>query len=147
MGEGLPQWLNMLVTGIAGLGVGGYGVHRKLRADGKSDTLDAKAQAIIERLENQLETERKNGVHLSDAIDRVAKERNEAVQQVGRLEGTVHALQGEVERMRAEVLKLEHKNQAMSEEITGLSRTVTDLSHRIQSLLDHVESKLAMDAQ
>lgn len=135
MGDGIPQWLNTILTGLGGLGLGGYAVHRKLMADGKTDNLDAKARVIIDRLESQLETERKNGSHLGDVIDRIAKERNDAVQQVGRLEGTVHALQGEVERMRAEVVKLEKKNSALTDEIQTMSGTVQALSGQIQTML------------
>lgn len=135
MGVELPQWLNMLLTGIGGLGVGGYAVSRKLKADKNSDTLDGKAQVIIERLETQLDARIKENNHLGEVIDRVARERNEAVQQVGRLEGTVHALQGEVERMRAEVLKLEKKNIALTQQISNLNGTVRNLSEQIQVML------------
>jgi chromosome segregation ATPase len=143
MGEGLPQWLSTLITALGGLGVGGYAVHRKLRADGKSDTLDAKAQLIIERLETQLGTERTTNQHLGDVIDRIAKERNEAVQQVGRLEGTVQALQGEVERMRAEVVKLEKKNTALTEEINAMGGTVRDLTSQIHLMLARFDKVVA----
>lgn len=144
MGLELPQWLNMLLTGIGGLGVGGYAVSRKLKADKNSDTLDGKAQVIIERLETQLDARIKENNHLGEVIDRVARERNEAVQQVGRLEGTVHALQGEVERMRAEVLKLEKKNIALTQQISNLNGTVRNLSEQIQVMLSRFPTSEAM---
>lgn len=139
MGEEIQQLLQVLVTGLAGIGLGGYGVHRKLKADRNSDTLDSKASAMIERLEEQLDSERKHNAHLAEAIDRVARERNDAVQQVGRLEGTVHALQSEVERMSTEVIKLEKKNKTLSEEITNLSGTVRNLSDQIHVLLARLQ--------
>lgn len=139
MANGLPEWLNMLLTGIGGLGLGGYAVHRKLKADKASDVLDGKAQVIIERLETQLDSRIKENNHLGEVIDRVARERNEAVQQVGRLEGTVQALQGEVERMRAEVVKLERKNVALTTQITSLNDTVRNLTDRINVMLRRFE--------
>lgn len=138
-GVELPEWLNALVAGIVGIGSGGYVVARKLKADRNSDALDAKAQVIIERLETQLGTERLNNSHLGEVIDRVAKERNDAVQQVGRLQGTVEALSGEVERMRGEVIKLEKKNVALTEEITSLNGTVRNLSDQIHVMLSRFE--------
>lgn len=139
MGVELPQWLNMLLTGIGGLGVGGYAVSRKLKADKNSDTLDGKAQVIIERLETQLDAMIKENNHLGEVIDRVARERNDAVRQVGRLEGTVNALQGEVERMRGEVVKLERKNVALTTQITSLNNTVRNLTDRINVMLQRFE--------
>ena len=141
MGAELPQWLNMLLTGIGGLGVGGYAVHRKFKADNNSDTLDGKAQLIIERLETQLDARIKENNHLGEVIERVARERNEAVQQVGRLEGTVQALQGEVERMRGEVVKLERKNVALTERIGSLNDTVLNLSTQISVMMQRFEER------
>lgn len=146
MGVELPQWLNMLLTGIGGLGVGGYAVSRKLKADKNSDTLDGKAQVIIERLETQLDARIKENNHLGEVIDRVARQRNEAVQQVGRLEGTVHALQGEVERMRGEVVKLERKNVALTEKIGSLNDTVLNLSTQISVMLHRFEESERTEA-
>lgn len=136
MGEGLPEWLNMLLTGLGGLGVGGYAAARKLKQDRNTDKLDEKSRLIIDRLETQLETERKNSNHLGEVIDRLAKERNDAVQQTGRLEATVTALQGEVQRMRAEVVNLEEKNTGLTREINSLSGTVRALSDQITVMLE-----------
>ncbi len=140
MGDGLPEWLNMLVTGIGGLGVGAYAVARKLKADKNSDTLDAKSQGIITRLESQLETERKNNAHFGEVIDRLAKERNEAVQKVGRLEGAVQALQGEIKR-------LEQKNASLTQEITSLHEEVRMLSGNIATLIEQFTARPAEGGQ
>lgn len=141
MGLEMPEWVQSLLAALGGLGLGGYTVHRKLKADRTSDTLDAKSQAIIERLEEQLANERKNNLQMGEVIDRVAKERNDAVQQVGRLEGTVHALQGEVERMRNEVVRLEKKNAELTHQITGLNETVRNMSDRINVMLLRFEQR------
>lgn len=135
MWEGLPDWLKILVTGFGGLGVGGYTVHRTLKRDQTSDKLDEKAQAIITRLESQLDAERKNNAHMGETIDRLAGERNSAVQQVGRLEGTVHALEGEVSRLRSEIQSLEQKNSELTQEISKLHGEITGLAESVRELI------------
>ncbi|QNJ57343.1 chemotaxis protein [Pseudomonas phage Dolphis] len=135
MWEGLPEWLKILFTGIGGLGAGGYAVHRTLKRDQTSDKLDERAQAIITRLESQLEAERRNNQILGQNIDRIAAERNSAVQQVGRLEGTVHALEGEVGRLRTEIQSLETKNSELTKQIAGLHGEVRSLVETMRQLM------------
>lgn len=135
MWEQLPEWLKILSTGIGGLGAGGYTVHRILKRDKTSDNLDERAQAIITRLESQLDAERRNNQVLTQNIDRIAAERNSAVQQVGRLEGTVHALEGEVGRLRTEIQNLEKKNSELTTEIAGLHREVRSLVESMRQLM------------
>lgn len=142
MVEGLPEWVNTALGGLLGLGAGGYGVYRKLRADSAGDRLDGRAEAIIVRLEDQLKSERENAKTLGESIDRVARERNDAVKQVGLLEGTVKALEGEVSRLRSEIESLETKNTALTREITSLHGEVRNLSELVAKMLSQVETRM-----
>lgn len=122
--EAVPEWLQMLIVGIGGFGAGGYGVYRRLRSDSNSDFIDRKSQALINNLSEQLVHERDNSRKLGEVIDRLAKERNEAVQALGALEAQIEALKREV--MRQEELNTQLKQEVLRlrEDILVMARSL-----------------------
>ena len=131
----MPGWVTNLVSAIGGIGVGGYTLTRIYRRDSNSDALDNKSQKLIDNLTHQIEYERETNIRLGQTIDRLSSERNEAVQNVGRLEGQITVLQAAVEHLQSEVIKLEKINETLAFEVntmreefsamrTSLSRSV-----------------------
>jgi predicted RNase H-like nuclease (RuvC/YqgF family) len=131
----VPQWLTNIGSAIAGLGVGGYTIHRVFKRDANSDQIDDKGQRLIDSLSRQIDLERNahaaqlkyerdNSARLGLTIDRLSEERNEAVKTVGRLEGQVQALQASVEHLQAEVRKLEAIISSLIDEVREFRRAM-----------------------
>lgn len=138
----MPGWISNLLSAVGGIGAGGYVIHRRLKSDKNSDAIDSKGQQLYDSLaaqlgserishREQLSYERETNMKLGETIDRLAKERNEAVQNVGRLEGQVTALQGQVTRLQSEVEKLESTNKSLFEQIMAMRDEVSDMSARL----------------
>lgn len=124
-GTAMPETIQSILYGLCGTGAGGFAVWRYLKSSMNTDALDAKAQAIIKNLQEMLKAEWDKNQKLSDSIDRVAKERNEAVQAVGRLEGTIEVLSGQVNTLKNEVERLERQNTTLGGQLTDI-KTVLD---------------------
>lgn len=123
------------VVGIGGIGVGGYAVWRKLKRDQKEDGLDERFTKQIDSLQSQLESERVENSKLGDVIDTLSAERNEAVKQVGQLEGQVAALRTEVHRLHDDVEHLQNENSHLRQEIHSLRGEVAELTKQIVMLV------------
>lgn len=98
---------NLDLTTTGGLAAGGgvvlatlYTALRKIKGDVRIDKVDDATQKLINSLMDQHEKD-------TAAIERLATERNGAVERVGSLETTVKYQTVELERMSAEVCKLE----------------------------------------
>lgn len=90
---------------VAGAGVilaAGYNALRKIKGDVRVDKIDDATQKLIDSLSKQ---------HDKDiaTIERLAGERNGAMERVGRLEATIIHQTSELERMSSEVTKLEEE--------------------------------------
>lgn len=135
----MPGWANTVMSALGGIGVGGYTISRIYRRDKNSDSIDDKSQKLIDNLSRQLDLERAghaeqiryerdNNTLMGNTIDRLAKERNDAVQNVGKLEGQVHALQSSVEHLQREVEKLELANTALIGQVSGMRLELAAMS-------------------
>lgn len=136
MGEQLPEWLQKVIIAIGGSGSAGagiYGIYRLLKRDSRSDNLDEKSNGIIQNLERQLDCERTANAYLHEAIDRIAKERNDAVQNVGRLEGHVQALESQVSHLRDEVGLLRTANSNL---VTENAKLISEIGSMRQEIRD-----------
>lgn len=129
----LPAWVENIGSALVGLSVGGYTISRIYRRDSNIDKIDDKSQKLIDNLSRQIDLERESytgqikyerdtNMRLGETIDRLSAERNEAIQNVGRLEGQITALSQAVEHLRSEVERLTAANQGYADEI-GLLRT------------------------
>lgn len=105
----MPDFLYNALYGAGGAGAGGFAIWRYLKSTMNDDALNAKAQAIIKNLQDMLHTEWDKNQKLSEAVERVSRERNDAVQAMGRLEGQVEALTGHVQVLQDEVKRLEEQ--------------------------------------
>lgn len=135
MGIPTPEWVNVLFSALGGLGIGGYAVWRKVGADLKGDKLDEKHVQIITSLEQQLSSERELNKHQREVIDRVAKERNEAVQKVGRLEGSIQALESQIAHLQNQVTHLEADNKRLMQRVGDMSDKFALVSEQLAKLL------------
>lgn len=135
----MPSWLTNALSALGGAGAGGYALFRMYKRDKNSDTIDTKSQRLIDNLcaqldsereshSSQLRYERETNAILGQKIDALAKERNEAVQNVGKLEGQVTALQQQVTHLRTEVEKLERGNAALIEQVTAMREELAKVS-------------------
>lgn len=127
-----------ITTGVGALGAiaaAFYGVKRKLTADANSDKLDGKATQLIERLEAQITQDQSRIDQLTTAIERVSSERNEAVQQVGRMDATIQALEKEVERLRLELQDVEQTNKTLLNQATEMGQKMADMAYKMDSLI------------
>lgn len=134
-----PSFLGVFqdfLVGVGGFGVGGYAVWRKLRRDQKEDGLDERFTKQIDALQTQLQAERTENAKLGEVIDMISSERNEAVKQVGQLEGQVLSLEKEVHRLRDDVSHLQTENQHLRDEVHSLSSKVTELTTQILRLIE-----------
>lgn len=127
-----------ITTGVGALGAiaaAFYGVKRKLTADANSDKLDGKATQLIERLEAQITQDQSRIDQLTTAIERVSSERNEAVQQVGRMDATIHALEKEVERLRLELQDVELANRTLLAQSNDMTTRLNDMAQKMDNLI------------
>lgn len=123
-----------LTGGVAAIAAAIYGIKRRLSADTSADKLDGKAEQLITKLETQLQRERDHSQHLGEVIERVATERNEAVQQVGRMEGTIQALERELNRVGCELVKLESRNTQLANQVEQLTAAISDMNTRLDAV-------------
>lgn len=130
----MEEFFTKLATGLAGIGAGGYAVWRLLKNDKKSDGLDGKAQALIDNLESQLKREIDEKHKVGSVVDRLAAERNEAVQQLGRIQGVVEGLENEVKRMTSELVRVEERNKELSATVIELTSVISDLATKLAQL-------------
>lgn len=110
---------NLDKIGMGGgvISTGAYFVWQKIKSDNKIDTIESKSQGLIDNLTKQLETERKENMELRDAIERVAVERNDAVKDLGELQGEVKSLETQVTLLTVQVSKLEEENRRLTLEV------------------------------
>lgn len=137
----LPQFaqvLSYLGTVVGGLFVGGYAVKRKISTDSNSDKIDSKTQLLIDSLTqhlnderkwhaSQLEKEREHANHLGTVIDRLSRERNDAVRALGALQGQIKAMSEQITNLKAEIQRQEEAN-------AGLNKMVAELRDEIMSM-------------
>lgn len=79
-----------------------YQALRRIKGDVRVDKVDDATQKLIENLMSQHDKD-------ISSIERLAKERNTAVERMGSLETTIKFQTAELERMSTEVVKLEDK--------------------------------------
>lgn len=124
-----------ILTALAGIGAGGYAVWRRLKSDNLTDSTDQKSQRLIDNLERQLQREIETKEGLGKVIDRLAAERNEAVQKLGKLEGVVHALEKEVQHMTEELHSLEKENAQLTSQIMNMSAALDEVRTQVGAMV------------
>lgn len=89
-----------LAAGVSLLMAAGYNALRKIKGDVRVDKIDDATQKLIDNLVAQRDKD-------MNTIERLAGERNGAMERVGSLEATIKYQTTELERMSSEVTKLE----------------------------------------
>ncbi len=82
-----------------------YGIFWRQRRDWHHDGLEAQRDKLRAELSEELERVKEERDHLRDACDRVGHERNLAVQQVGKMEGSIDVLTKQVETLDQDLRK------------------------------------------
>ena len=128
-----PITTTQMIAAITGSGVAIsgaiYAALRKIKTDDTADKVDIKTQALLDNINAQLESERAENKALRDAVERVATERNEAVQTVGKMEGHVTALEREVASLSAQVQSLKDENKLLTAEIHEMRKQLQQALH------------------
>lgn len=127
----MPELLYNALYGLGGAGAGGFAIWRYFKGAMNVDALDSKAQAIIKNLQDMLRAEWEKNQRLSEAVESVSKERNEAVQAMGKLEGQVEALTGQVNMLKSEVQRLEAQS-------TRLESQNAELLNEMRQIRAHI---------
>ena len=91
-----------LAAGVGAVLVSAYGALRKIKGDVRVDKIDDATQKLIDNLTKQRDKD-------MVTIERLAGERNGAMERVGSLEATIKYQTQELERMSGEVTKLEEE--------------------------------------
>ena len=89
-----------LAAGVGAVLAAGYSALRKIKGDVRVDKIDDATQKLIDNLVAQRDKD-------MNTIERLAGERNGAMERVGSLEATIKYQTTELERMSSEVTKLE----------------------------------------
>lgn len=151
--------IETITTALVGIGGAAYLVIRKLKSDKTSDTIaenavslsekvDARTQTLIDNLQQEVQSKNDQNKHLSEVIERVASERNEAVQLVGELKATVGSLSERVMEMRNEMEKLEKENSNLASQVAQMTKDLKDLGLRMVDLaLKNQELVTALQAR
>lgn len=135
-----------LAAGAGAVLVAGYNALRKIKGDVRVDKIDDATQKLIDNLTKQRDKD-------MATIERLAGERNGAMERVGRLEATIMHQTSELERMSGEVTKLEEEVRelfaqnhhymgeidALRAENKVLQEQNTDLLAAAQRNADHME--------
>ncbi len=124
-------------TGLAAI----YAIARKLKFDRSSDTKDEKTLLILENLNTQLESERQENTELRLFIEKIAVERNQAVQTIGSLKGHITGLEQQVELLKEHVKMLESENRKMMLEVRLMRKENQDAKKEIQDLMKQIITK------
>lgn len=122
-------YIGTVISALGGIGATVYLIWRKLRGDKLADVIDTKSQQLINNLTSRLQAEEEKTKRLENSIERVAKERNEAVQALGRLEERIKQMETIVallkrdnDTLRTDITGLRRDNQRLIEQIGGLRR-------------------------
>ena len=91
-----------LAAGVGAVLVAAYGALRKIKGDVRVDKIDDATQKLIDNLTKQRDRD-------TATIERLAGERNGAMERVGSLDATIKYQTAELERMSGEVTKLEEE--------------------------------------
>lgn len=92
----------ILAGGAAGLATMGavlYRVYRAVKSDKQADARVAAKDDLVEHLQNIIEKQTKRIDELTARVDAMAKERNEALVENGRLKAELHSIERDVERV------------------------------------------------
>lgn len=122
---------------LTSLGVGGAAIYksiRKVKEDLGDDATAKKADKAMDGILNRLEAEisRQNGViiSLTERIDKVEKERNDAIAMAAKAQAEVLVQAGKVEALEADMADLKAELEAAEKKIemadTGARRRATD---------------------
>ncbi len=101
--EGNPYLIAALV--LAAICAACYGIFWRMRRDWGHDGLEAQRDKLRAELGEELKRVIDERDHLRDACERVGHERNLAVQQVGKMEGSIEVLTQQVETLETELHK------------------------------------------
>jgi hypothetical protein len=145
-------------TGMIALAACGYVWYRKVNADKREDStfktaLEESARAMqtwremAEGANRRADEAHKRADDIRSesmaTIERLAIERNEAVQTAGKLTATVEHLQLTVEKQTAMIVALETENQALQETLENqgdMLRSVLEQLARVSAKLDDMEN-------
>lgn len=123
-----------LIAALIAAGWALYRLSRVVKADRTSDQLDAKGRDAIDRWQGIAERAEERADRAQLTIERVAKERNDAVQLVGKLEAQVGHLTEEVEELRQENGRLMATLQDQSEMLRGMKQVNDHILAQLSAL-------------
>ena len=145
-------------SGMIALAACGYVWYRKVNADKREDStfkvaLDesARVMAVLRELADSANKRADEANHRADsqrneyiaAIERVSLERNEAVQNAGKLTATVEHLQLTVENQTSMIEQLKKENRDLTETLDNqgdMLRSVLEQLARVSAKLDDMEN-------
>ena len=125
-----------LAAGVGAVLVSAYGALRKIKGDVRVDKIDDATQKLIDNLTKQRDKD-------MVTIERLAGERNGAMERVGSLEATLKYQTQELERMSGEVTKLEEEVRELYTQIIHYTGEIDALRTENKVLQEQNEELLA----
>jgi len=125
-----------LAATVGAVLVAAYGALRKIKGDVRVDKIDDATQKLIDNLTKQRDKD-------MATIERLAGERNGAMERVGSLEATLKYQTQELERMSGEVTKLEEEVRELYTQIIHYTGEIDALRTENKVLQEQNEELLA----
>ena len=125
-----------LAATVGAVLVAAYGALRKIKGDVRVDKIDDATQKLIDNLTKQRDKD-------MATIERLAGERNGAMERVGSLEATIKYQTQELERMSGEVTKLEEEVRELYTQIIHYTGEIDALRTENKVLQEQNEELLA----
>ena len=128
-------WLAALITGLGLAGTGIYKAFRTVKEDLGDDEQNRKANkamdGVIGRLESEIARQNAVIIELSQRVDKMAEERNDAREKLATAQAQALVLQGKVEALEADVSELKVELAEAEKKLTakddGRRRRATDV--------------------
>lgn len=139
MGDNAVALIEHLASAAGGFMAAIYLAWRRFKKDSNDDSVDTKSQGLINSLQTQLEAangviaaERQNSDHLRGVIDRLAKERNDAVKTIGKMEGRMEVMSEKVSMLTEHVDKMDKQNVELTNQVRQLMERNNELMQMVQ---------------
>ncbi len=123
-----------------------YGLYWRIKRDFKTDGLEAKHRALTDDLNAQLDRERQRAEVREQTIERLAKERNDAVSEVGKLSAQVEMLTEQVEKLERDLIDARaevHETRMLLTSMQGAMNLILDgirkLGVQLEDIIDDEE--------
>lgn len=123
-----------------------YGIFWRQRRDWSHDGLEAQRDKLRLELAEELERVKDERDHLRDACERVGHERNLAVQQVGKMEGSIDVLTKQVETLEEELRETREELRDARAELAADRELLKGMQDAMNQLIDGVK-KLGLNLE